>query len=517
MLRFYLIFCLFLVGFGNVNCKECPPCQDAETSIETAKASSNLPAPTLADTAVYIESDAGVPNAVFNATPSEVTEFNLYGRAGFERVNVFEKPDMDSPRLGYMRKGQRIRLGDPKYASKSCPGGWYQVPTGGFVCQGRGMLVGEKPRFLRNAPPEGNFDELDPYRHGFVRKDWTPSYKRLPKPEELWTPPVPDENVPDENAVPLIADAGVPTELEIIPHDPTETIGVDYHKYTKKKFKAVSHLMSRGFWVSVGERLFDDVTRKYYYKTMKGNYVPGEAVHLVKPPEFKGYPVTGETPLPALIVTDRRANFFQLRKDRFVGAGPVERLNSYHVYEIREAGKTQYYKVERERWLKDSQVEFFPLAQPPSELKDKEKWIRIDLSRQTIVAYEGAMPVYATLVSTGRAESDAMVTPKGKFRISFKHLTDDMTGSVGDDETYSVEDVPWVQYLHLNVALHGAFWHSSFGTPRSHGCINLSPADARWLFNWTEPKLPENWHGVLATEKNPGTLVIIEGQTPKKK
>jgi lipoprotein-anchoring transpeptidase ErfK/SrfK len=90
-----------------------------------------------------------------------------------------------------------------------------------------------------------------------------------------------------------------------------------------------------------------------------------------------------------------------------------------------------------------------------------------------------------------------------------------MTGTVGDDEAYSVEDVPWVQYLHLNIALHGSFWHSSYGRPKSHGCINLAPADARRLFEWTDPKMPDGWHGIAANDKNPGTLVIIEGETPK--
>jgi lipoprotein-anchoring transpeptidase ErfK/SrfK len=107
-------------------------------------------------------------------------------------------------------------------------------------------------------------------------------------------------------------------------------------------------------------------------------------------------------------------------------------------------------------------------------------------------------------------------TPHGRFRISFKHITDDMTGTVGDNaEVYSVSDVPWVQYIFQNVALHGAFWHSKFGAPKSHGCINLSPADARYLFDWTDPVLPKGWHGVAPVEGGPTTLVIIEGKTPE--
>ena len=72
---------------------------------------------------------------------------------------------------------------------------------------------------------------------------------------------------------------------------------------------------------------------------------------------------------------------------------------------------------------------------------------------------------------------------------------------------YSVEAVPWVQYYTGTTALHGAFWHRRFGHPRSHGCINLAPADAHWLFRFTEPDLaPES--GEIHSERG-GTWVQI--------
>jgi hypothetical protein len=64
-------------------------------------------------------------------------------------------------------------------------------------------------------------------------------------------------------------------------------------------------------------------------------------------------------------------------------------------------------------------------------------------------------------------------------------------------------------YFSLAIALHGAFWHGRFGQVRSHGCVNLAPADARWLFFWVRPELPEGWHGVTSTDENPGTRVYV--------
>jgi lipoprotein-anchoring transpeptidase ErfK/SrfK len=62
-------------------------------------------------------------------------------------------------------------------------------------------------------------------------------------------------------------------------------------------------------------------------------------------------------------------------------------------------------------------------------------------------------------------------------------------------------------YFNEGYALHAAYWHDSFGKPRSHGCINLSPEDARWVFEWSEPQVPEAWHGALSLRD--GTLVYV--------
>jgi lipoprotein-anchoring transpeptidase ErfK/SrfK len=84
---------------------------------------------------------------------------------------------------------------------------------------------------------------------------------------------------------------------------------------------------------------------------------------------------------------------------------------------------------------------------------------------------------------------------RGIFRIHTKHLTTTMSSEVVGEE-FELKDIPYVQYFEDGYALHAAYWHDDFGTPRSHGCINLSPEDARWLFGWTEPQLPRGWHGV---------------------
>jgi hypothetical protein len=486
-------------------CPECPPCAEPGDGA-AGDAAGDIDAG-------LDETDAGVDAVKIGGKPKPVKSFELHGRAGFDKVNIWEQPDMDSPRLGYMRKGQRTRLGDPQFASESCPKGWYKLPEGGFVCQGRGMLVGNKPRYIHRPPPKPRVDELDPYRHGFIRKNWTPIYKRIPTEEEIWSPPTREI---DGGVIP---DGGEPP-TEVIPHDnPEDEIevdgGVDYLRYTKRNYRAVSELLNRGFWVSVSQRRFDEPTRKYYYETIRGGFAPGNNVHLVRPPTFRGYQVLGESPLPGVIVKSRNAAFYKIRNGKFRGIGPADRLSVYRVYETNDDKRGLFYKIEGERWLKAKDVVLFEQREPPEGITGNRKWIYIDLTRQSLEAYEGTTPVYATLVSTGLAGDVETETPRGRFHITFKHLTNDMAGTVGDDEVYSVEDVAWVQYVHQNVALHASFWHTRYGTPKSHGCINLAPADARFLFDWSDPPLPTRWHAVATPKDGPKTLVVIEGKTPK--
>jgi lipoprotein-anchoring transpeptidase ErfK/SrfK len=75
---------------------------------------------------------------------------------------------------------------------------------------------------------------------------------------------------------------------------------------------------------------------------------------------------------------------------------------------------------------------------------------------------------------------------------------------------FELRDVPWVQYFEDAYALHAAYWHDVFGIARSHGCINMAPVDAHRVFMWTDPPVPQDWHGVMAkTDTNPGTTIVI--------
>jgi hypothetical protein len=125
-----------------------------------------------------------------------------------------------------------------------------------------------------------------------------------------------------------------------------------------------------------------------------------------------------------------------------------------------------------------------------------------------LVAYEGERPVYATLVSTGKWEH---ATPTVISRVSSKLLTASMNNDRGK-ERYAVADVPWTMYYDNSYALHTSYWHDGFGGPRSHGCINLAPRDARVLYEWSSPDVPPGWIAVYGDEDNPGSMVRVRSR-----
>lgn len=121
-----------------------------------------------------------------------------------------------------------------------------------------------------------------------------------------------------------------------------------------------------------------------------------------------------------------------------------------------------------------------PGSPRPQGVGPAERWIDVNLANQTLTAYEGDAAVFSTLVSSGTWQHP---TVTGQFRTWIKYESQTMNGYLlGYD--YYLEDVPYVMYFFNDYAIHGAYWHNNFGVPMSHGCVNVSPADAGWLFNW---------------------------------
>jgi lipoprotein-anchoring transpeptidase ErfK/SrfK len=112
-------------------------------------------------------------------------------------------------------------------------------------------------------------------------------------------------------------------------------------------------------------------------------------------------------------------------------------------------------------------------------IKSGKHWIEINLSTQRLFAWEGKKLIKIASISSGKPSTP---TIPGLFKIETKHLRDRMRGV-----DYDIADVPYTMYYNRGYAIHGAPWHNRFGTPISHGCINLPVNTAKWLYEWTSP------------------------------
>ena len=149
------------------------------------------------------------------------------------------------------------------------------------------------------------------------------------------------------------------------------------------------------------------------------------------------------------------------------------------------------------------------MLMPDFEMPDEERWIRIDLANQMLIAYEDGRPIRAFIISSGLPRTP---TVTGEFRIRMKVRSQTMSG--GDSalgNAYHLPNVQWVQYFHQDYGLHGTYWHNNFGNPMSHGCVNMTNSDARWLFDWAGPEWDSESSAVWqrSTPENQGTLVIV--------
>jgi hypothetical protein len=139
------------------------------------------------------------------------------------------------------------------------------------------------------------------------------------------------------------------------------------------------------------------------------------------------------------------------------------------------------------------------------QVPENEKHIEIYLDRQLLVAFEWSMPVYAARVATGQKNFES---PTGWFRTFHKRPTYHMTGGADDSSVFDLPGVPWDSYItDTGVAIHGTYWHNDFGHPHSHGCINMTPQDAKWIYRWTLPTVPPGERLVL--QPDTGTRVFI--------
>ncbi len=474
-------------------------------------------------------------------------------------------------RLGYLRQGARVSVLPEARRKPNCPEGWYELADGGFVC-GRHMTMNLNHPRVRLAPHPPYVTAPLPYEYGYNTTNGTPLYRTIPSREErLAFEPWLSAPQKKRGKTSPIVDAGALANGEAA-DAPWYLRDLDGGKpqVTLDDLKGegpIERRMVKGFYLALDKALelnggATGTTKEKWWQTTRGFVAPYSRIY-VQPEltDFHGVWLSGRMPQapgekaaatetdagsdagavetassnvddagapPARVcelpdgsgqvafVLSRQARKYTLNaeKKRATPGDPTPRFTVARLTGNKvPIGGRSYVETVDGWWLSTRDITTTDPGPPPKELVGDEKWIDINLSRQTLVAFEGTTPVYATVLSSGKRDLHDKEkdhgTVTGSFRIREKHVAATMDGDVASDGPYSIEDVPWIMYFKGSYALHGAFWHALFGRTKSHGCVNLAPRDAHALFDWTGPHLPAGWHGVYATTSNPGTRVVV--------
>jgi hypothetical protein len=176
------------------------------------------------------------------------------------------------------------------------------------------------------------------------------------------------------------------------------------------------------------------------------------------------------------------------------GTAVIPRYTRFNIFATVKVGDWEWYLIGPGQWVEQRQVaRALPVAKPEGV---KGRWFAVDLYEQVLIAYEEDRPVFATLISSGLPQWS---TNEGLFRIWARARADSMTGAMGQPDFYSLQAVPYVMYFDNAISLHGTYWHDGFGYRHSHGCVNMSVSDARWVYEWTDNFYFDTWVYVWAS------------------
>ncbi len=432
---------------------------------------------------------------------------------------VHARPSFSSPRLGYLKAGATLPRSLEPASREGCSLGFYRIAPRGYVCVGRGATLDADNSMAEAALPGPRRGEANPYKYVISRSPPPHLYVRLPSTED-------QRRVEGRPSGGAAMNPWARAELGWLgPADPLEGFvasGRDLPKPlgAEERMRFPVHRGHAKAKSAFGLMATFEWTGRRFGLTSELDLIPIDRTRVVRPSRMRGVrmEVSG---VPAFVTHAGAKAYERVAPGKFRPNGRAEYRSGWVLtgnadgVSVADAQKgvvpSGYLETTAGSWLPAASLRVGALGKDSWGFAKKgKKWIDVSIDRQILIAYEGERPVFATLVSTGRGKTGdpetTSATIQGVFFIQSKHISTTMDGS-GGATSRELQDVPYVQYFHNNYALHGAYWHDEFGKVMSNGCVNLAPADAAWLFEWTDPMVPKGWHG--ATNPQGGTLVYV--------
>jgi hypothetical protein len=444
-------------------------------------------------------------------------------------TRIYAEPRKSKQWIGYIRPGESAKLRDPNpRRGPGCHQGFVAIEPYGYVCLDRQVTLTPGDRYAYAM--ELLAPRPEPLPFDYALSNGAPMYRRLPSPEE-W-----------EKAERFLGPAGsfkplswgnrgheqlaevrrIPAGQEI-PH-----FLLDGGSASRAKpLGLVRRQIPLGSMLSYVYAIEHE--GRAFLVSADGTVVPADRVRPFRESTFHGVELGRDGNLPlAWIRSQPRPKYRRNPDGSFAPTAMRWRVRSWIELEpgmdpVTHAGRTYLPTRDRDRgrilWiLKDDATLAERRDQLPWGVADQDKWIIISITRGTLVAYEGRRPVFTTLASPGaggvpikgRDPVKMSTTPLGIYRITFKHVATTMSPEQGENRSFWIADVPYTQYFNAPFALHVAYWHENFGQGMSAGCVNVSPRDGKWLFDWTGPEVPPGWAGAAPSKlTGPATFVVV--------
>ena len=417
-------------------------------------------------------------------------------------------------------------------AARALPGAggceaWYAIEPRGYICAGNSATVDPNDPVVLALQKDGpDLTSPWPYQYGEATT-FAPRYKK--------PPPIDEQRSSEESLdkhlerVAGLRDGtlDVPADDKVLGGVDVKSCGVPFPEVrfdpgpTVRENRARVYPGSTVAWT----RAFDGDGGRTFLSTWDHAYVPKDKVRPYPRHEFHGIDLGDKVELP--IAWFRKAPRAKWKK----GADGALTPTGESWARLAWVGLTgDEVTFDGKKYLATKEDGLYALASDASVVErsktppffgakapnERRSWLDISVLGGWLVAYEDTTPVFTTLISPGRGgipyegidPLKTASTPTGTFRVDGKFQTATMVSSTDENLVHS--EVQYVQNFHGPHALHGAYWHDVWGEPKSGGCVNLSPIDAKRMFEWTDPKVPPGWHGIRSVKDfGVATTVVV--------
>ena len=223
-----------------------------------------------------------------------------------------------------------------------------------------------------------------------------------------------------------------------------------------------------------------------YYQIANEKWISSDAITKVSAAYFQGYEIKAIPSIPFGWVLQSQIPSYTEPSYAAAQTGKLyNRLDMVYSYDSKTVDNVDWIKIGPNEWMDHKYIgRVINNPTPPTGVTDG-RWIEVNLYEQVLTVYENNQMIFATLISSGGAP---FYTRPGTFKIYRKVDFEYMTGAFESDRSdyYYIEQVPYIMYFDDARALHGAYWNNYLGYSGSHGCVNLSVADAHWLYDWSK-------------------------------